>query len=246
MLQKKSKVEVETRVTVIDQSVPEKKIWVSPEIRNEFIPIGHPNRQGSSLKKIKAIVIHYTGNDSPGATDTANVKYMGRTFIFKDGKFFEGDGKTPFRFGSAHVFCDKDSITVGIPTTEVAWAVGDRPLPYSNGNKGQQSVATVCFDNQQNWESISVEICNNDDWNSSCLKAKAFVVDFILKNKINVDLVLSRSLWKQQSSPIPEGSVVILRHYDLTGKICPKPFVSDFSSWEEFVSSICKEVEEFR
>ncbi len=45
-------------------------------INQELIPLGHPNRPGTKLSKFQAIVIHYTANENPGATDQVNAKYF--------------------------------------------------------------------------------------------------------------------------------------------------------------------------
>ena len=36
----------------------------------------------------------------------------------------------------------------------------------------------------------------------------------------------------------------IIRHYDITGKICPKYFVDDEKAWEQFKQDVKKVLEE--
>lgn len=36
----------------------------------------------------------------------------------------------------------------------------------------------------------------------------------------------------------------VIRHYDVTGKICPKYFVEDEAAWEQFKNNIRKALEE--
>lgn len=208
---------------------------------------GHPNRPGTKLEAVKAVVIHYTQNDHPTATDTANVRYIGRKYIRKevDGKMksFESDGVTPFRFGSAHVFCDMDSVTFAIPLDEVAWGCGDK-----NFHGGYQKVAETVFKRRQNFQTVNVEICNNDviknsdeDWNSAVENARQFVVGYLKGRGFKVDVEGSLNPQELAASPA-QGTVLILRHYDISGKNCPAPFVASQESWRQFVTSVAAEV----
>ncbi|MBN2039597.1 MAG: N-acetylmuramoyl-L-alanine amidase [Spirochaetes bacterium] len=206
------------------------------KIIEQYIPNGHPNRPGKKLEALKAIVVHYTQNENPAATDTVNVKYIGRKYISMDSAIFEADGKTPFRYGSAHVFCDMDSVTLAIPLDEVAWGCGDR-----NFNGGQQRVAKTVFGNRQNYQSISVEICNNDaikdsdaDWEASVVNAKQWIIDFLKSKNLQVDVEASLNPQEIKAAPGKEN-ILILRHYDITGKSCPVPFVANKTAWEKFV-----------
>jgi N-acetylmuramoyl-L-alanine amidase CwlA len=198
------------------------------QIKEQLISLGHPNRKGEKIKPI-AVVIHYTGNDAPTATDTANVNYVGRKYIFKNGIYYEADGITEFRYGSAHWFIDQDSATLAIPQNEVAWGCGDRSLPYNNGYKGQTKIAKDIFNHKQNYLVINYEICNNDviknsdeDWKNACNNA----IEIIVKDMINYNI----------------STDMIFRHYDITGKICPAPFVKDEKSWIDFKNKIINKV----
>ena len=202
----------------------------------QYIKEGHPNRPGKKLEALKAVIIHYTQNEDPAATDTVNARYVGRKFIRNESGIFEADGKTQFRYGSAHVFCDMDSITIAIPLDEAAWACGDKHL-----NGGQQRVASVAFGNRQNYQSVSVEICNNDaiknseeDWNSAVKNARQWVIDFLKSKNLHIDIQGSLNPQKIESAP-EKGQILILRHYDITGKKCPAPFIDNQNAWETFV-----------
>ena len=113
------------------------------KVITNFLPLGHPNRPGIKLSGLKARVWHGTANLKPSATDEMHRKYMGRNYIKRwNGakskyEYFEADGETPFVFGGAHVFIDKDSATIVVPLDEVVWGCGDRPQDYDNGYKGQ-------------------------------------------------------------------------------------------------------------
>jgi N-acetylmuramoyl-L-alanine amidase len=191
------------------------------QILQSFIPTGHPNRCGQKMSPI-AVVIHYTANDAPSATDTANVHYAGRAYKKSGSKFFEADGSTPFRYGSAHWYIDHDSATQAIPTDEVAWGCGDRQLPYNNGCKGQTPLARDFFKYRQNYMTINYEICNNCDWEAACANA----IEVIAKDMVKYNIDPAR----------------IYRHHDLTGKNCPAPFVSDEKAWADFRNKLVARV----
>jgi N-acetylmuramoyl-L-alanine amidase CwlA len=210
-------------------------------INRLLVPTLHPNRPGTYLGTVRAIIFHYTGNDAPGADDTMNARYFGRAWTGTIDDPRERDG-SPFRYGSTQIIADHDSVTVAIPDDEVAWACGDRNAgPWTPELKGQQPVAKHLFGNRQNHHSVSVEICNNDaikdsdeDWKGACRNAASWAIDYLFRHDLTVDV--ARSLDPQASSePLAPRHVLLLRHFDVTGKICPKPFVDDRAAWEKFV-----------
>jgi N-acetylmuramoyl-L-alanine amidase CwlA len=194
------------------------------QINQKLLPVGHPNRPGRKIESYKGLIIHYTANDNPTATDTSNVIYMSRGFKLIKGKFYEADGKTPFRYGSAHTFCDMDSITRCIPYNEVAWSCGDRWFQRTNGYDGQTKVARDYFKYRQNYNSVSIEICNNDviknseeDWNKAVQNA----------------IIEAAYIMKTYKIPIEH----VFRHYDVTGKPCPKPLLPELK-WKQFLDDL--------
>ena len=202
------------------------------EIRQDFIPVGHPNRCGQKITPI-AVVVHYTANEAASATDVANANYFKRKYINKDGINYESDGVTKFRCGSAQWIIDQDSATLAIPQNEVAWGCGDRALPYDNGYNGQTKIAHDIFNYQQNYLTINYEICNNDtiknsndDWNMACNNA----IEIIAKDMITFNISIFR----------------IYRHYDISGKICPKPFVDNEKAWIDFKNKIINKINELK
>lgn len=213
------------------------------KIDEALIPIRHPNRPGVGLEKLKAIIIHYTGNDNPKATDTGNVKYMGRAYIEKqelDPKtntmktvFYEADGKTKFRFGSAHCFIDCDSATLGIPFSEITYACGDRPNPFDNGFKGQTFIAKNIFNYRQNNCTVSFEMCNNKDWakveDNTIEVIKQFLKERNLRLFHNENGILPSKLEPDQ--------IFIFRHFDVSGKSCPLPLMNR-DVWNKFVGRL--------
>jgi hypothetical protein len=197
-------------------------IKMSLKVIIDYIPIGHPNRPGIKLSVLKARVYHGTANFKPGATDTMHRGYVGRPYIKSwspsKGKyeFFEEDKKTPFSYGAAHVYVDKDSVTMMIPLDEYVPGCGDRPLPYLNGYKGQTKIASEIFNNQQNYQTIQIELCMNDmaAWDQVLTNAIEFVKAYV-----------------------PDPGLADYRHFDITGKQCPSPLI-DNSKWQMFLKKL--------
>ena len=215
------------------------------EARQVLIASGHPNRCGDKLEKLLAVVIHYTANDSPGATAEMNAKYFGRKWVADTkGNPMESDGHSPFAYGSAQLIADENEVVMAIPPDEVGWAVGDSRVVMPDGTKGQQPLAKSAFANRQNRQTISIEICNNGDWDKAVENAKQWAVDFIREKGLIVDT--EKSLNPQTSDvTVADGTILIVRHNDLTGKICPKPFVDDRDAWVEFVNDLAAKANDY-
>lgn len=205
------------------------------EVRH--IPQGHPNRPGIKLEALKALVIHYTQNDNPNANSIFHAKWIARPYIAKveNGKtiYYEIDKITKFRFGSAHIFCDTEKCVEIIPFDEIAWGCGDRSF-----NGGYKPVAYNIFNSRQNLQTISIEICNNDtiknsdaDWKQACNNAISFIQLFLKNRNLKIDI--DASLNPQNINKC--NGILLLRHFDITGKLCPEPFVSNKIAWENFV-----------
>jgi N-acetylmuramoyl-L-alanine amidase len=141
-----------------------------------------------------------------------------------------------FAYGSAQVICDEDSITETLPLDEEAYGCGDRRLPWTELNRGQQPGARIWFGNQQNLMTLNVEICNNRDWMKASNNAQDWVVDQLLQRRLKVNV--EASLDFQTMRTLKDDEVLIGRHFDVTGKLCPKPLVDDIALWMSFVNMI--------
>ncbi len=242
--------------------------FLSPKysILDFICPTGHPNRPGTPLKDLLAVVIHWTSNTNKNAGDTANAKYFARQYekgpVFTSGKVSSdlieyhsvmdrkcSDGITrcvgvPFAYGSAHLIVDRDSLTNCIPLNEAAWACGDRPLPYTEKFKGQQPLAKNIFANNQNYRSVSIELCcdefisvNDSAWQQTIANSIDVVSSFIRSHNLKVDV--EGSLNPQTISSIKEGCLLVVNHNDVTGKAtCPLPFIKDRDYWSSYVNAI--------
>jgi N-acetylmuramoyl-L-alanine amidase len=210
----------------------------------QYIALPHPNRPGVVRKGTNAIVVHYTGNDKPHMDDVHNVKYMSRAFIKKENKYYEIDGVTDFRYGSAQVFIDMDSFIETMPLYEVAYGCGDQHYPLNNGYKGRTKLAHYAlFDNPNQW-TLNIELCNNDvikdsteDWDKTVANGIDYIRQYLKENNLKID-VMASMYPNSVGGPSKVGEVILARHYDITGKICPKPFVDDQEAWYKFLRAV--------
>ena len=126
---------------------------------------------------------------------------------------------------SAHLFIDDDSITQSVADNYVAWSVGGKK--YSNcGSTGGGKFYGKCT----NENSISIELCDSK-------RNEKF--DFT-ENTLNQGVELGKILMEKYNIPI--GNVI--RHFDVTGKHCPAPFIEDKRAWETFKERLVEEVVE--
>jgi N-acetylmuramoyl-L-alanine amidase CwlA len=111
---------------------------------------------------------------------------------------------------SAHYFVDETSIWQSVEDYDVAWHCGANTYKH-----------TEC----RNYNSIGIEMCVKKD-NSG----KWYFEDATVRNTIE----LVNHLMKKYN--IPRDRVI--RHYDVTGKNCPAPYVEDTDKWFEFKSQL--------
>ena len=149
------------------------------------------------------------------------IKYIVIHYTANDGDSDEGNGNyfaNNIVKASAHYFVDGDSITQSVPDDYVAWAVGGSK--YSNCNKtGGGKLYGQCT----NTNSISIELCD---------EVRNGKIDFspaTIENAVE----LTKLLMKKYNVDINH----VIRHFDVNGKPCPKPFV-DNAKWKEFTNKI--------
>ncbi len=122
------------------------------------------------------------------------------------------------RQASAHYFVDENSIWQCVEEKDVAWHCGAKKY-YS-----------AC----RNSNSIGIELCSRKDKNG-----KYYFKDETIKNAIE----LTKELMKKYNIDINH----VIRHYDVTRKVCPEPFVRDETKWHDFLNELVeKEEEEMR
>ena len=109
---------------------------------------------------------------------------------------------------SAHYFVDENEVIQSVKDDYIAYSVGGSKYK----NTGGGSLYGIC----KNANSISVELC--DSYYGVPQKTAERAAELIrgLMHKYNVSI---------------EN---VIRHYDVTGKICPRPFAEDESLWNDF------------
>ena len=107
---------------------------------------------------------------------------------------------------SAHYFVDAQDIVQSVPDSGRAWHCG---------------AAVYKHPECRNDNSIGVELCCYTNGDGTWYFAPGTVDNAVQ---------LVRSLMAQYGIDIDH----VVRHYDVTGKICPEPFVRDASAWAEF------------
>lgn len=173
----------------------------------------------------KVCVVHWTANLNKGADAVANARYFNRPYkaVKSKGKliYLEMDGR-PFNYASAHYVIDDKRVVRCIPENEMAYHVG--------ATKYKPDALRLISD-YPNSASIGIEMCVNSDgdFKKTYANTVAFVAD-----------LLKRYGW---------STAKLWRHYDVTGKDCPRYFVDDatakkfgFASaaagWEKFKADV--------
>lgn len=119
--------------------------------------------------------------------------------------------KTTYRGSSAHYFVGhKGEVWQCVDDADVAWHCGATTYKHK-----------TC----RNSNSIGIEMCcrkdNKGRW-------------YFEKETIDSTIELTKMLMKKYG--VPEANVI--RHYDVTGKRCPEPYVADKAAWNDFKEAI--------
>lgn len=105
---------------------------------------------------------------------------------------------------SSHYFVDEKEVYRSVRDMNVAWHCGS-----TNGYKHK-----YC----RNTNSIGIEMCSRIDSNGRF---------YIERETIANAIELTKYLMKKYDIKVEN----VIRHYDVTGKICPRPFVEDEKLW---------------
>ena len=107
---------------------------------------------------------------------------------------------------SAHYFVDEHDIVQSVPDSSRAWHCGAAAYKHPE-----------C----RNDNSLGVELCCYPNGDGTWYFEPETVANAVQ---------LIRALMAQYNIDIDH----VVRHYDVTGKVCPEPFVRDASAWAEF------------
>lgn len=114
-----------------------------------------------------------------------------------------------YRGASAHYFVDDNEIYKVVNDKDTAWHCGTKGTYYNN-----------C----RNSNSVGIEMCcyNNNG-----------TLD-MTDNVVNKTIELTKELMAKYNIPVEN----VVRHYDVTHKCCPAPFVNNINRWNEFKSRL--------
>ena len=110
------------------------------------------------------------------------------------------------RNASAHYFVDENEIIQSVKDTDTAWHCGAKSYKHPK-----------C----RNDNSVGIEMCSEKDDKGQY---------YINQATQNRTIRLIKVLMGKYNIPIEN----VLRHYDVTGKICPEPFVRNQVQWLDF------------
>ena len=144
---------------------------------------------------------------------TYNIKYIVIHYTGNNGDTAISNAKyfaSPNRNASAHYFVDNKEIIQSVLDTNIAWHCGAKTYKHPE-----------CRNNN----SIGIELCSKKD------NTGKFYID---KDTQSLGAKLAYEL--QQKYNIPDNNII--RHYDVTGKLCPEPFVRIEQDWLNFKTMI--------
>ncbi len=147
-----------------------------------------------------------------------HIKYIVVHYTANDGDTARNNGNyfsQPNRNASAHYFVDENEIIQSVKDTDTAWHCGAKSYKHE-----------LC----RNDNSIGIEMCSEKDQNGQY---------YINQATQNRTIRLIKVLMKQYNIPIEN----VLRHYDVTGKLCPEPFVKNQVQWLDFKKRLSEQKE---
>lgn len=153
-----------------------------------------------------------------GKRDTNVIKYIVIHYTGNDGDTAKSNGnffKNNVVKASANYFVDDTTIVRSVPDNYIPWSVGGSRLSdyLKTGGATMYGIIT-------NTNSLNVELCD------TVKNSKYDFTEATLKNAVE----LVKSLMKKYNIDINH----IYRHFDVTGKTCPEPMVSDKVLWTNF------------
>ena len=136
------------------------------------------------------------------------IKYIVVHFTANNGDTAYGNTNyfKSYRGASAHYFVDENGIYQSVEDKNIAWHCGAKKYKHS-----------TC----RNSNSLGVELCSRKD-----SKGNFYFMDKTVDNAVE----LIKMLMAKYNVPIAN----VIRHYDVTGKNCPEPFVKNIEAWQNF------------
>lgn len=125
-------------------------------------------------------------------------------------RYFAGTALEGDKKASAHYFADENSVFQSVEDGDTAYHCG--AVKY---------IHPIC----RNANSIGIEMCSRQDSDG----------DYYIKPEtVERTAELTKSLMKRYDIPVEN----LLRHADVTGKECPRPWVRDGELWQSFLKDV--------
>lgn len=143
----------------------------------------------------------------------ADIRYLVIHFTANDGDTAKNNADYFAREApgvSAHFFVDEKEIWQSVREKDVAWHCGTRGMYFH----------PYC----RNANSLGIELCSRKQGE------KYYFTPGTVKNARN----FVRFLMKKYDIPLAN----VVRHYDVTHKNCPAPFVEDAAAWQSFKAGL--------
>lgn len=160
--------------------------------------------------RITYLVIHYVG--ATGDAES-NIRYYNNPSVTKaSADFFVGFNGDIWQYNPD-------------PSKRYCWAVGGDKLGSVDGGK--------LYGVARNFNCINIEMCVKLSSNNNSASSRDwYFEDATVKSAIN----LANYLMDKYSIPVEN----VIRHYDVTGKICPNPYVYNHTkhTWKAFKESL--------
>ena len=144
---------------------------------------------------------------------TQDITYIVIHYTANDGDTAENNGiyfQNNVVKASAHYFVDENEVVRSVEDGDTAWHCGATSYRHLK-----------C----RNANSLGVELCSRKDAEGSY---------YFLKQTEENAAALVRQLMETYNIPIEN----VLRHYDVTGKVCPAPFVENEPAWQAFLAEL--------
>ncbi len=181
-------------ITVEGKEAIDKTLSNGVVIEENYLTPNDYSRPQTPLKKINAVVVHYTAN--PGTSAANNRSY------------FEGLARKKTTSASSHYIIGLEGeVLQCVPLNEISFA-----------------------SNERNSDSIAIECCHEDEtgefneatYQSLVALTASLCVEFGLKEED------------------------IIRHYDVTGKLCPLYYVENEEEWLQFRREVMAEADKIK
>ena len=171
----------------------------------------HPLRMNEKLSKVN----YNSGNRGFREIDYITVHYtadIGAT-AHEECLSFED----MYRAASAHFFVDETGVWRCVLDRDISWHCG---------------ADTYYHDSCRNATSIGIEMCC---YKSSTYSTSAYDSDWYFADKtVENTAALVREMMMRYGVPLEN----VVRHNDVSHKVCPAPYVNSFSAWQNFLKKV--------